>query len=115
MHLEYFKACFLLAGLEYTDVFNIENGYCGNNCCPDKPWFLFRTKYGLIKIGWRKRVIDIDWSDTTLRAKDILPEDDRWVTSWDCGVHAWGYGKCVEYLTVLRYRLEENINVAEST
>ena len=93
-----FEAVFLLAGMTHTDVFPIENGYCGNTCCPDKPWFLFRTEFGLIKIGWRKRVIDIDWSDTPYRGR--VTDDD--VTHEDNYVHAWGYGHAVTYLSNLQ-------------
>lgn len=103
LHEKEFRACFLLSSLEYTDVFPIENEYCGIiGCCPDKRWFLFRTAYGLIKIGWRKKVIHIDWKDTGLSCTDITKDN---VTVNANSIHAWGYGKCVEYLTVLSYKL----------
>ena len=63
---------------------------------PD-PWWLVRTSRGLIKIGWRKRVINIDWSDTNLRV--IVTPDD--VTKSVVMVHAWSEEKAVEYLKAL--------------
>lgn len=100
---EMLKALLLLAGIPYTALFKIENGYCSIQ--PDStpsyieyvsshPWWLVRTEFGLLKIGWRKRVIAIDWSDTPIRNE--VTKDD--VTKSDTDVHAWGYGMAVIYL-----------------
>lgn len=58
------------------------------------PWFLVLTSLGLIKIGWRKRVLEIDWSGTSLRT--IVTTDE--VTKEPYMVHAWSDGKAVGYL-----------------
>lgn len=58
------------------------------------PWFLVLTSLGLIKIGWRKRVLAIDWSATSLRT--IVTADD--VTKELHLVHAWSDAKAVGYL-----------------
>jgi hypothetical protein len=92
-----FEAAFLLAGFAYSEVVPIPNGYCSQSCCSDTPWFLFATEFGKIKIGWRKRVINIDWSDTPFRGR--ITKDD--VTRGDDFTHAWGYGKAVTYLQEL--------------
>ena len=63
----------------------------------EQPWWLVWTPSGTIQMGWRKRVISIDWSDTT--ARTIVTKDD--VTKQDTYVHAWSYAKAVEYLTAL--------------
>lgn len=60
----------------------------------DNPWWVVPTDNGLITIGWRKRVIAIDWTQTNRRG--LVTEDD--VTKDDCSVHAWGYEKAVGYL-----------------
>jgi hypothetical protein len=59
------------------------------------PWWLIKTEYGFIKIGWRKRVIHIEWSDTTIRA--IVTKDE--LTKAVDYVHAYSVAKAVEYLT----------------
>lgn len=64
----------------------------------DDPWWLVETNLGMIKIGWRKRVINIDWSATAIR-KVVTDED---VTKDETMVHAWSTLKAIEYLTVLR-------------
>lgn len=76
----------------------IPNGYCSNGCCADKPWFIVTTKIGRIKIGWRKRVINIDWSDSENKteAKVLFPDED--VTKYDRDIHACSYEKAKEYL-----------------
>ncbi len=97
------RAIFLLSGIEIGSVFELANDYW-----PDKPdyaelrrespWWLVRTASGLVKIGWRKRVIEIDWSDTALRL-EVTPDD---VTKDGSMVHAYSYAKAVEYMTELR-------------
>ncbi len=59
------------------------------------PWWLVKTEYGFIKIGWRKRVIHIEWSDTPIRAIVTIDE----LTKDPCYVHAYSVAKAVEYLT----------------
>jgi hypothetical protein len=79
----------------------ITNGYCSKWCCADRPWFVVTTSIGPITIGWRKRVLSIDWSDTsvTKSAQDLFPGED--VTKGEKSIHAWGYGKARQYISVL--------------
>lgn len=79
----------------------IPNGYCSDWCCEHLPWFIVTTKVGRIKIGWRKRVLEIDWSDSAIKktAKDLFAGED--VTKGDHDIHAWGYAKAKEYIDVL--------------
>jgi hypothetical protein len=59
------------------------------------PWWVVHVKGGgNITIGWRKRVICIDWSMTNRRG--LITEDD--VTKDDTHVHAWTLDKALEYL-----------------
>jgi hypothetical protein len=53
-----------------------------------------------IRIGWRKRVIQIDWSPTGLALPDLFHDED--VTRGDTHIHAWGSDKASAYLTRLR-------------
>jgi hypothetical protein len=62
------------------------------------PWWFVRTHPGWIEIGWRKRVISIDWSDTPIRG--IVTQDD--LTKSQIMVHAYSMEKALEYLTTLR-------------
>jgi len=71
-----------------------------------RPWFVVTTRIGRIKIGWRKRVINIDWSETTnkKKAEELFKEEQ--VTKGDSYdnsfyIHAWGYEKAQEYLDKL--------------
>jgi hypothetical protein len=94
------KAIFLLADIEVEKLFQIENGYWPDHINyaqikKESPWWLVKTKWGLIKIGWRKRVIAIDWEDTPIR-QEITTDD---VTKeLDC-VHAYSYSKAIAYLS----------------
>lgn len=65
------------------------------------PWFIAYTKLGRIKIGWRKRVINIDWQGSLIigTANNIFPNEDT--TKGDCYIHAWGYDKAQEYINKL--------------
>lgn len=57
-------------------------------------WWLVKTVYGLIEIGWRKRVLSINWSDTTVRA--LISSDN--VTKSETGIHANSLEKAIEYM-----------------
>jgi hypothetical protein len=115
------KALFLLSGFDLGSIFQIKNEYGPDECYG--PWWLVQTKYGLIKIGWRKRVINIEWDDTPYRAGESKFWDDRPidneygdykftknnVTQGPTHVHAWGYAKAVEYLQHLRLQLQRTV------
>jgi len=72
----------------------------------EKPWWLVFTDFGVFKIGWRKRVIEISWRliDTVIVGEDITKDD---VTKSNSYIHAYGNAKAVEYLTRIRLLLDE--------
>jgi len=76
----------------------IPNGYCDRYCCKHLPWFIVTTPVGRIKIGWRKRVISIDWTDTrgTKTADELFSSED--VTKEHRLIHAWDISKAREYI-----------------
>jgi len=76
----------------------IPNEYCSDGCCADRPWFIITTNIGRIKIGWRKRVIEIDWSDSLQKktANELFINEE--VTKVDKSIHAWSLGKAKEYI-----------------
>ncbi|MCK9429375.1 MAG: hypothetical protein M0R17_05185 [Candidatus Omnitrophica bacterium] len=79
----------------------IPNEYCSSYCCKHKPWFLVTTNKGIIKIGWRKRVINIDWTGSTIKetAHTLFPNED--VTRGEYFIHAWSLEKAKEYIDKL--------------
>lgn len=104
-----FKECFEKAGFIDFEMEHIPNEYCHDiiNCTMCADWFNVRTRWRIIKIGWRKRVINIDWSECkiipdgneTFKTEDTTKSEDF--------VHAHGWDKCVEYLTALREEMEK--------
>lgn len=80
----------------------IPNGYCSQDCCSHIPWFLFHTIDGDIIIGWRKRVISIEWQENYKPFDMNKLFDTEDVTKWENGgkrgIHAWGNDKAYEYL-----------------
>ncbi|MCK9273405.1 hypothetical protein M0P65_07755 [Candidatus Gracilibacteria bacterium] len=76
----------------------IPNGYCDKYCCKHLPWFDVTTKIGRIKIGWRKRVIHIEWTGTKnkINAKELFLDEDT--TKFDKIIHAWSMEKAKEYI-----------------
>jgi len=68
----------------------IGNGYCNDWCCEHLPWFIATTKVGRFAIGWRKRVVSIDWNETvgTKTSDELFKEED--VTKEHKLIHAWG-------------------------
>jgi hypothetical protein len=78
----------------------IKNEYCSCEKC--KPWFMVETPDGCVKIGWRKRVISIEWLDSY---KDFSEKfEDQNVTKGfgHCGnerfIHAWNIEDAAAYL-----------------
>jgi hypothetical protein len=61
-----------------------------------EPWCLCRTVYGNIKLGWRKNVMNIDWSDTKEDLTNLF-EDEK-VTKGSDHIHAWSTEKAEVYL-----------------
>lgn len=95
------KALFLLAGFNATRFHRLENKYWPDAYVElrrNSPWWLVITEFGPIEIGWRKRVISINWEDTKAR---VLLTDDPNITKDETLVHAWSYVKALEYLTTL--------------
>lgn len=84
-----------------TYIEQIPNGYCSDYCCVNRPWLIVTTPKGRIKIGWRKRVIVIDWTDSKIEAcaEAIFPGED--VTRDGRMIHAWGYEKATQYIAML--------------
>ena len=82
----------------------VPNGYCSRYCCAHKPWFVVTTRAGRIKIGWRKSVIHLEWTDSavTKKAAEIFPKEEAWpgyeTTQYDKVIHAHGYDKAREYI-----------------
>lgn len=79
----------------------IPNSYCSDYCCKHLPWFEVTTTKGTITIGWRKRVIEIDWSksDVEKKSNELFLNED--VTKGDYYIHAWGYEKAQEYIDII--------------
>ena len=79
----------------------IPNGYCSQYCCKHLPWFIVTTSKGRIRIGWRKRVILIDWIDSIIpdMSEKLFIDED--VTKFDKTIHAWGLEKAKEYIDKL--------------
>lgn len=97
------RGCFEQAGLAPILMEELPNGYWGADNVEGlgDPWYSVSTLHGRIVIGWRKRVINIDWSACSgLGDGDVLfmPEN---VTTGPTMVHAWGYEKAAEYLRTL--------------
>jgi len=97
------EGLFALAGIEIINKWKLHNGYWNrpNETGNYFPWWLVKTQSGLIEIGWRKNVMQIDWSDTGVRAEVTKDE----VTKDETGVHAWTEEKALEYLKELRRQM----------
>lgn len=76
----------------------IPNEYCNQWCCTHLSWFIVTTKVGRIKIGWRKRVINIDWSNTIGTLSSINLFESENVTKGYKYIHAWSVEKAREYV-----------------
>ena len=92
---------FTLAGLVPRRMWELANGYWPDAPTYDnirRPWWLVETAIGLIRIGWRKRVLEVDWEATGIEG--TVTSDDT--TKAATYVHAWTPEKAIEYLRRLR-------------
>jgi hypothetical protein len=95
-------ALLLLSGIKPVSVHEVANKYWPDDphyaqIRRDSPWWLVLTEAGPVVIGWRKRVISIDWTDTKVRT--IVTTDE--VTKGEDHVHAYSYANAVKYLNRL--------------
>ena len=100
-NIDKMKDLFHQAGFELIHATIIDNQYSNHPVYYKNPWLEVTTAKGVIIIGWRKRVISIDWSKSDIEqtAEELFPNEDS--TKYDQLIHAWGYEKAVEYLTIL--------------
>lgn len=81
------------------DVYNKNEGeeYTRDNAVyrESRPSWLVKTPVGLIQLNLRKRVLEIDWSDTQL---PVTPGLGDATTKSEFYIHAWTKLKAVEYL-----------------
>lgn len=108
------EAVFMLAGVEVQGMYEIRNEYGSQEY--RGPWWLVKTPYGLVKIGWRKRVLNIDWSDTLLRVKKdairdyefhCMPLTREDTDQGETYIHAWSYGDAIKYLDEFEIRMQQ--------
>jgi len=85
------EAVLLLARIEPISIHEIPNEYHRES---SNPWFYVLTKDGILKIGLRSRVVELDYSLTCKRGE--LTDSD--VTKSNTMVHAWTDGDLVNYL-----------------
>ncbi len=121
MKLAQVQAIFLLAGIDLISALPIDNQY--NKDRTEDPWWLVTTPHGVICLGWRNRVISIEWSNTGVAYPLIDPEGrelnsfkhpvKNGNTQWETGAHAYGFGQTVDILTALKHSIANNDYVKE--
>ena len=79
----------------------IPNGYVCDWRTRHLPWFVITTTLGRFTIGWRKRVISIDWKDTigTKTAEELFPTEN--VTKEGKSIHAWTLENASRYINIV--------------
>ncbi len=100
-HSEELSELFKKAGFDLIHVEIIDNEYCGKACCYKYPWIIVTTNKGRIKLGWRKRVMNLDWSDSDLEIDGMKIFKDENATKGTNYIHCWGKDKAIEYLKKL--------------
>lgn len=95
----YFRGLLDASEIPYTEMRAIPNEY--HSGLYDNPWFIVETKYGPLRIGWRKRVISISWEAFTVNVNGSDLFRDEKVTKAHNYIHAWGKDKAFEYLQKL--------------
>lgn len=78
----------------------IKNGYGSDYYYRNLPWYAVTTHRGIIEIGWRKRVINIDWERSEIKAYGgkLFRDEEEKTTVGGSYIHAWSYEKAKEYI-----------------
>lgn len=97
-HVTKLISLFTDAGFGTVYVKTMDNQYSNDAWYYTAPWIIATTNKGPITLGWRKRVINIDWSESDITANGTELFKDERTTSAERYVHAWTYDKAVEYL-----------------
>lgn len=98
-----FKDAFERAEFKVHGIIRTKNQYGSKDYRGD--WFILDTDYGLIRVGWRKRVIEVDYS--------MIDNQFRPYTKETSGLgfeHVYGYEKLTEALIAFRSHLEKKSN-----
>jgi len=92
------KEALLACFPERIYVEEIPNEYSSRYYNRLKPWLIVTTKIGRFKIGWRKRVIHLEWTDTVVAAtaEELFPEATT--TKFDRVIHASNYEEAKRYI-----------------
>ncbi|OGY91747.1 MAG: hypothetical protein A3B31_01755 [Candidatus Komeilibacteria bacterium RIFCSPLOWO2_01_FULL_53_11] len=98
---ERFTGIFVKAGFDDIALEAIPNQYCPCDVCA--PWYRVTTAIGVFTIGWRERVINIDWSALGQDFLSLFEGED--VTKGANSIHAWGWEKATDYLSRIRQSL----------
>ena len=82
----------------------LPNGYCNRACCRHLPWYRVTTPIGHFKVGRRKRVYHIEWTDTLVKqeAAELFPEED--VTRYNRVIHAHSEADAKRYVARVQAR-----------
>lgn len=99
--IDRYLAAISSAGIDCSWCEIIPHGYSDDAYYWSTPWITAYTSIGPLTIGWRKRVIVLDWSKSlfTQLADELFPDEN--VTKREQIIHCWGYEKLDEYLGVL--------------
>ena len=91
-----FKDVYNLSELKFNA---IPNEYCSCDKCAS--WFIVSTPDGNIKIGWRKRVINIEGLENYKVFKEtfVSEKTTTFIGEVQRGIHAWSIEKAKEYLS----------------
>lgn len=106
--MKFWESAFKAAGFEVEDMWELTNSYWPRSqfeLILTNPWWLVKTKYGMIRVGPRKRVFVIDWEDTKVRIPDLHGDD---VTKGELYTHAWSKEEALMYLCSLKRKLDEH-------
>ncbi len=102
-----------LAGFKFSEVYELVNRYWGGakyNPWPTGSWWLFITPFGPIRLGCRKRVMEIDWGATKQKIDLGRPESEKWITIGEYCAHVYNIPTVIRDLTKLREELEKTLD-----
>lgn len=109
-----FKFLLEQAGFEIKGCYEIQNEYWPlhesyKTLRKEHPWYIILTQYGMLKMGPRKKVVELSWDTIDCKVEDCITEEN--VTGGYQFFHSWNVDQFLNSAKLLADKLSEHYGI----